>query len=458
MESTGGLDVVANREQGWQRFFGLRTRGTTVSREMLAGATTFAAMSYIMVVNPLILSSTGMSRSGLLLATVLATVVGTLVMALWANLPIALAPGMGSNIVFAQILVIQMGVTWQAGLAMVFLNALLFMILSLTRWRQVIIQSFPEPIKLGMQCSIGIFIAYLGLKSGGVITADSAANIGFAQLTNPAVLAVTIGIVATPCLIALRVPGAFLISIIGITIAGMFIRDGHGHTLTTLPSHFFAMPTLSSDLMFKLDFSQFFHQFIVLLPLTFYFLLSEFFAGTSTMLAVCRRAGLVQSNGEIMSARAAFTSDALASVVGAVAGTTTVTAYAESVTGVEAGGRTGLVGVVVAVLFLVALVASPLITAIPVQATAPTLVLVGILMMEGLREIDVERPDSALPPLLMVVVTACTGDMMIGLALGSFVYTAILIARRDWARLTPVLFGVNAVLVLYLVVRGVVSH
>jgi len=458
MESIGGLNVVASREQGWQRFFGLRTRGTTVRRELLAGATTFAAMSYIMVVNPLILSSTGMSRSGLLLATVLATVVGTLVMALWANLPIALAPGMGSNIVFAQILVNQMGVTWQAGLAMVFLNALIFMILSLTRWRQIIIQSFPEPIKLGMQCSIGIFIAYLGLKSGGVITADSAANIGFAQFTNPAVMVVTIGIVATPCLIALRVPGAFLISIIGITIAGMFIPDGHGHTLTTLPSHFFAVPTLSSDLMFKLDFRQFFHQFIVLLPLTLYFLLGEFFAGTSTMLAVCRRAGLVQPNGEIMSARAAFTSDALASVVGAIAGTSTTTAYAESITGVEAGGRTGLVGVVVAVLFLVALIASPLITAIPVQATAPTLVLVGILMMEGLRDIEVEHTGSALPPLLMVVVTACTGDMMVGLALGSFVYTAVLIARRDWARLTPVLFGVNAVLVLFLVVRGLVSH
>ena len=159
-----------------------------------------------------------------------------------------------------------------------------------------------------------------------------------------------------------------------------------------------------------------------------------------------------------MSARAAFTSDALASVVGAIAGTSTTTAYAESITGVEAGGRTGLVGVVVAVLFLVALIASPLITAIPVQATAPTLVLVGILMMEGLRDIEVERTGSALPPLLMVVVTACTGDMMVGLALGSFVYTAVLIARRDWARLTPVLFGVNAVLVLFLVVRGLVSH
>jgi AGZA family xanthine/uracil permease-like MFS transporter len=438
--------------------FDLRARGTTVSREVLAGATTFAAMSYIIVVNPLILASTGMDRSGLLLATVLSAAISTLVMGLWANLPIALAPGMGTNIVFSQILVMQMGVSWRSGLAMILLNSLLFLVLSLSRWRQRIVAAFPAPIKLGMQCSIGMLVAYLGLKNGGLIVAGAGGSISFGSLSDPVVLMITVAIVLTPMLVVLRVPGALLISIAGLTLAGLFVRDAHGTPLTQAPAHLFALPSFSSNLILALDLREFFGDFWKLLPVTLYFLLSEFFAGTTTLLSVTRRAGLLDDRGEIPRARAAFSADALASTIGALLGTTTVTAFAESVTGVEAGGRTGLVAVVVAVLFALSLFAAPLIGAVPVQNTAPALLLVGILMLEGLGGMDTARPEAAIPPLAMTIVTACTADLMVGLAIGAFVYTGILAGLRQWQRLGPAVLLLDAVLIMYLVLRSLVLH
>jgi AGZA family xanthine/uracil permease-like MFS transporter len=255
-----------------------------------------------------------------------------------------------------------------------------------------------------------------------------------------------------------RVPGALLLSIIGVTIAGLFIGNGQGGTMTQAPVHWFAFPPLSSNLMFALDFRQFFVRFWALLPITLYFLLSEFFAGTTTMLSVSRRAGLIDRTGQMPRATAAFASDAFASVVGAVVGTSTVTAFAESVTGVEAGGRTGLAGVVVATLFALSLFVAPLIAAVPVQATAPALVLVGMLMLEGLCGLDTQRPEMTMPPVVMTIVTACTADLMVGLAIGSFVYTAILVGLREWRRLNLALLLLDAVLGFYLVLSGWVLH
>jgi len=437
-------------------FFDIERRGSTIGREVVAGLTTFAAMSYIVVVNPLILSSTGMDLSALLLATVISTVVGTLAMALWANLPIALAPGMGSNIVFSQVLVAQMGVSWKTGLAMVFLNGVLFLLISLTRWREKIIRAFPESIKLGMQCSIGIFIAYLGLKNGGLVVANRESFIGFADLSDPAALLAFIGIIVTPVLIVLRLPGAFVISIFGITFAGLFVHHASGQAVTRWPDQFIALPAVSSALFFAFDFHQFFAKFLLLLPVTLYFLLSEFFSGTATLFAVTRRANLMTASGDIPNARAAFASDALSSIVGAAVGTSTVTAYVESVAGVEAGGRTGLCGVVVAGLFALSIFLGPLIAIIPAQATAPALVLVGLLMMEGLAGLDLAQPEATLPPLSMLLFTVCTGDLMVGLAVGCFVYTLTVAALGQWAKITAMVVALDAVFVIFLVLRNAI--
>jgi len=436
-------------------FFDIEQRGSTIKRELVAGLTTFAAMSYIVVVNPLILSSTGMDRAALLLATVISAVAGTLVMALWANLPIALAPGMGSNIVFAQVLVGQMGVSWRTGLAMVFLNAVLFLVVSLTRWREKIIRAFPASIKLGIQCSIGIFIAYLGLKNGGLVVADHDSFIAFAKLSDPAALLVFIGIVLTPVLIVLRLPGAFVLSILGITLAGLFVHHADGQAVTRWPEHLVALPVVGSTLLLAFDFHELFTKFLLLLPVTLYFLLSEFFSGTATLFAVTRRANLMTA-GEMPNAKAAFASDALSSIVGAAVGTSTVTAYVESVAGVEAGGRTGLSGVVVAGLFVLALFFGPLIEIIPAQATAPVLVLVGLLMMEGLAGLDLTQPEATLPPLSMVLFTVCTGDLMVGLSVGCFVYTLTTAALGQWAKITPMVVGLDAAFVIFLVLRNTI--
>lgn len=436
------------------RYFQLRARGTTPAREAVAGCTTFAAMSYIIVVNPLILSAAGMDRNGLFLATIVSAMVGTLVMALWANLPIALAPGMGTNIVFAQVLVGQMGVPWQTGLAMVLLNALVFLALSLTRWRARIVAAFPEPVKLGMQCSIGVFIAWLGLRSGGLLVADSATLVAFSRLHEGAAWLTLGGILFTAMLLARRVPGAFLLTIFAVTALGLFVKDGGGRPLTVLPASWSGIPAFHGDLLFALDLRGFFTHFMLLLPVTLYFLLIEFFSGTATMFGVIRAAGLLTTTGDLPRARAAFAADALGSVIGAAAGTSTVTAFVESVAGVEAGARTGLSGVVVAALFGLALLFGPILTAIPACATAPVLVMVGVCMLDGLRGLDTSAPEHCLPPLLMLLVTACCADLMVALALGCFVYTLMLLAKRRWPG--AMVIGLDAVFVLYLALRGAI--
>ena len=435
-------------------YFCISQRQSSFTQEILGGITTFAAMSYIVVVNPLILSAAGMNREGLLFATVAAAIFGTLAMALWANLPVALAPGMGSNIVFAQIVVLQMGLRWQTALAMVFLNAVIFLLLSITRWREKIVGAFPEAIKLGMQCSIGIFIAFLGLHNAGLIVGDSASLIAFAKLSSAGVLLAFFGILMTAILLVRKTLGGFLLSIVVLTVCGLFLKDGAGHPITQAPQQWLSLPHLHRELLFAFDFHEFFTKFFFLLPITVYFLVSEFFSATATLIGVTRRAGLSKAGETLPNGRAAFASDALASVVGAALGTSTVTAFVESVAGVEAGARTGLSGVVVAILFGLTLFIGPLIGSIPAQAVAPALVLVGALMLEDIRHLDPSVPDESLPPLLMIIFTVCTMDLMAGLAIGCFSYTLLAGGLGKWKKVTPTLLLLDAVFALYLVLRN----
>jgi AGZA family xanthine/uracil permease-like MFS transporter len=430
--------------------FGVRASGSTIGRELVAGFTTFGAMSYIVVVNPAILSATGMDLHALIITTALAAMVGTLIMALSANLPIALAPGMGSNIVFAQVVVLRLGVSYQTALAMVMTGGCLFVLLSVTRFRARLVQGFPDSIRLGMQCGIGLFIAYLGLKNGGLVV-QGAHGVSFGHLRDPAVMLVFLGMLATPVLTALRVPAALLLSIVVLTLVGLLVPGAHGHPVTAMPHRLLDWPSLPRGLLLALDFHQFITHFFVLLPIALYFFLSDFFSATATLIGVTRRAGLMDAEGRIPNAQRAFIADGAASMVGALLGTSTVAAYVESAAGVEAGGRTGLTAVVVAILFGLSLFFWPIIAIIPPQATAPALVLVGVLMMEGIRDIDTSRPENAIPPILILLLVVVTTDLMMGLASGCFVYTLIVLATRQWRKLTGMLLAVDAVLVLYVV-------
>jgi AGZA family xanthine/uracil permease-like MFS transporter len=452
--ATARRSTLGDRIDG---YFRISERGSTFGRETLGGATTFAAMSYIIVVNPMILSAAGMSRDGVMIATVLSAIIGTLMMALWANLPVALAPGMGSNIVFAQVIVRQMHLHWQTALAMVFLNAVVFSILSLTRVRERIVAAFPDAIKLGMQCSIGIFIAFLGLQNAGLAIAAPGALLAFAHLSHAGPLLAFAGVLLTAVLIARRIPGGFLIAIAALTIAGLFLKDPAGHPITQAPAHWLSLPSMHSELLFAFDFHEFFAKFWLLLPVTVYFLVAEFFSATATLISVARRAGLSTPAAALPNGQAAFTADALASVAGAALGTSTVTAFVESVAGVEAGARTGFSGLVVAALFGLTLFVGPLIGIVPAQAVAPALVLVGALMLEDIVQVDRTRPEVLLPPLLMIIFTVCTMDLMAGLAVGCFSYTLLALVLRQWKNVTVTMLALDAIFGLYLILRNAIG-
>jgi len=440
-----------------ESYFDLINRKTSISKEVIAGLTTFSAMSYILIVNPLILSSAGMDRDSLITATAISAMVGTLIMALWANLPIALAAGMGSNVIFASVVVQQVGASWQVALTMVFVTGVLFVLLSLSSLREKIMKGFPEEIQLGLQLAIGIFIAYLGLKNSGLVISNESTYIAFGNISSPATLLTFIGLILTPVLMVKKIPGAFLISISALTIIGLFIPDSTGAALTKLPEQIIDFPKLSSEQVFAFDFQELWNKIFVLLPIAIYFFLSDFFSTAATLIGATQRGNLIDDEGNIPKARAAFSSDAIATVVGATLGTSTVTSFIESVTGIEAGGRTGLTSLVVAFMFFIAMFFWPIFTIIPAEATAPTLILVGVLMLEGVKNIKSERPEQTYAPLLTLLMTACTADLMIGLSTGCFVYTVIIASNREWKKLTPMLLFLNITLIGYIVLNSKLS-
>ncbi len=370
-------------------------------------------------------------------------------MAVLARLPIALAPGMGSNVVFAQVVVVRMGLSYGTALTMVLIGALLFVLLSLTRLRERIVLGFPAAIRIGLQCGIGLFIAYLGLRSGGIIASGAHGRVSFASLRDPVHLLVFASILATPALVALRVPAALLLSIGAVTIGGLFVHDASGHPMTRLPSHLAEWPTLPTHLFLAFDGRAFADHLLLVLPLTLYFFLSDFFSATATLIGVTRAGGMMDARGHIPNARRAYLADGVASVIGAAIGSSTVAAYVESAAGVEAGGRTGLTGLVVAALFVVSLFFWPLIAAVPPEATTAALVSVGGLMMGGVRDIGAERPEDAVAAILIMLVVVTTTDLMMGLCTGCFAYTLVVLATRAWDRITPMLLAIDAILLAY---------
>jgi AGZA family xanthine/uracil permease-like MFS transporter len=442
--------IAALPEGRVARYFGVRASGSTVGREWVAGLTTFGAMSYIIAVNPMILSAAGIDRHALIATTIIASVIGTLLMALWARLPVALAPGMGSNIIFAQVVVLQLGVSYQTAFTMVLVSAVLMLALGLSRWREKVVLGIPPPIRLGIQCAIGLFVAYLGMKSGGLVVVRDGAT-AFGNLADPTVLLTAVGVLAVPALVAARVPAALLVSIVVFTLIGFFVAGANGKPMTQAPQKLMDWPRLPVELFFAFDFHEFFRKFFVVLPITLYFFISDFFAATATLIGVTRRGKLMTPEGDIPNARRAYAADALASVVGAAAGTSTVVAYVESAAGIEAGGRTGLTALVVALLFALAWFFWPVIAIVPPQATAPALVMVGLLMLEDLRDIDASSPELCVPPLLTVLITVVATDLMLGMAAGLFSYTLLMLALRRARELKPVLLMLDAAFVLYIV-------
>jgi adenine/guanine/hypoxanthine permease len=431
------------------RFFGLSTRATSLSQEMIAGATTFASMAYIIAVNPSIMSNAGMDRGDLVMATALAAIFGSVMMGLWANLPLAVAPAMGSNVIFTYVIVKQMGAPWQGALAMVAFTGVVFLILSLTKLREKVAKEVPEALKIGIQAAVGTLIVFIGLRGAGFIVANPSTYIAMGSLKNPAVLLTMLGLLLTPILVVRKVPGALIISIAALTIAGFFVPAGTGKMVTILPSALIAWPKWPASTFGQLDFKWLFSNFFIALPLLFYFLCAEFFSTLGTLIGVTGGANLRNPDGSIPNATAAFATDATASIVGPVLGTSVVTAYIESITGVQAGGRTGLTSITVAAFFVLALFIWPILVIVPAQATAPALVLVGVLMMQGLAKIDLTDLSNAIPIVLTLLVTVLTNNLINGMGLGTLSLMLILLSTGRAKEISGIVWGLGVVFLLF---------
>ncbi len=433
-------------------YFKYNERGSSFRQEVIAGATTFAAMAYIIAVNPAIMSQAGMDRGELVIATAIAAIFGSVLMGLSANLPLAVAPAMGSNVIFTFVVVKQMGVPWQGALAMVCFTGFVFLALSLSKLREKVARDVPEVLKIGIQAGVGTLIVFIGLRGAGFVVANPSTYISMGSLNNPAMLLTMAGLLLTPVLVIRGVPGALIISIAALTIAGFFIPGAGGKMVTTMPSSVFAMPKWPTGTFMAMDFGWLFSHFIIALPILFYFVCAEFFSTLGTLIGVTGAANLRQKDGSIPNATAAFATDAAASIVGPAFGTSVVTAYIESVTGVQAGGRTGLTSLTVAALFAVSLFLWPVFVIVPPQATAPALVLVGILMMQGLARIDFASLENAIPIVMTLLVTVLTNNLINGMAMGTFSFILLALALGKAREITGVVWGLGVVFVAFFVV------
>ncbi len=442
--------AAASTGAGWlDRKFRLSARATSVPREIVAGLTTFAAMAYIIAVNPAIMSNAGMDRGDLVVATALAAIFGSVMMGLWANLPLAVAPAMGSNIIFTYVIVKQMGVPWQGALAMVAFTGVVFLILSLSGLRERVARDVPEALKIGIQAGVGTLIVFIGLRGAGLVVANPSTYVAMGKLSNPAVLLTLAGVLLTPVLVYRGVPGALILSIVALTIIGLFVPNASGKMVTALPAAIVAWPRWPARTFMQLDFGWLFTHFIVALPLLFYFVCAEFFSTLGTLIGVTGAANLRRPDGSIPSATAVFATDATSSIVGPILGTSVVTAYIESVTGVQAGGRTGLTSLIVAAAFVLALFFWPLFVIVPAQATAPALVLVGILMMQGLARIDMTDLANAVPVVLTLLVTVLTNNLINGMALGTLSLILMAAFSGRIREITGVVWGLGVVFLAY---------
>lgn len=428
-----------------ERIFGLSGHGTTVRTELLAGFTTFLTMAYIVVVNPTILGDAGLPIAAVAAATCLAAGFGSLLMGLIANYPLALAPGMGLNAYFTYTVVKGMGVPWETALGCVFLSGVAFLALTLVGVRQMIVGAIPRSLFAAVAAGIGLFIAFIGLRDAGIIVPNPVTAVSLGDLTKPTAALSILGLLVIGGLQAWRVKGAMLIGILFTAAAAWALGLTHvapgGYSLTAISATAFKLD-LPGALNLKGGVGA------TLLEIVFVFLFVDLFDNVGTLVAVTKRAGLVDEAGDIPRLNRILIADSVATMAGALAGTSTVTSYIESAAGVAAGGRTGLTSVTVGVLFLITLIFAPLVQAIPAAATAPALILVGAMMVGTLVEVDWADPGVAIPAFLTLVTIPLTYSIANGLAFGITSFAALKLLRGQARRGDWLLFVLAALFVV----------
>jgi AGZA family xanthine/uracil permease-like MFS transporter len=432
------------------RWFQLSERGTTAGREVLAGVTTFAAMAYILAVNPGILAETGMDRAALVTVTALSAATATALMALLSNYPLALAPGMGINAFFTYTICIGSGVPWQQALGMVFVNGCVFLLLSLSGVRERVVRAIPYSLTLAITGGIGLFIAFIGLRNGGVVVASPATFVTHGDFTSGPTALCLAGLALTAALVARRVRGAIVLGVAATTLVGAFVPDGRGGTVTALPAAWLSAPASPAPLVLQLDlsFMTTASGFLRALPLILTLLLVDMFDNIGTLMGVSKRAGFLDANGRLPRVGRVLVADSLAAILSALLGTSTVVSYVESAAGVEAGGRTGLTTLVTSACFLLALFLTPLILAVPAAATAPALVIVGVFMLQAVVEIDMKDVVTAVPAALTLVGIPLLFSVADGIGLGLLAAAVLGIATGRPRALTVTGYVVAAVFFL----------
>jgi adenine/guanine/hypoxanthine permease len=422
------------------RYFQLRAHGTDVRTEVLAGCTTFLTMSYIIFVNPLILGDAGMDRGAVFVATCIGTAIGTLIMGLYANYPLALAPGMGLNAYFTYGVVKGMHYSWEIALGAVLISGVLFLILSLLRLREQIVDAIPQSLKMAISAGIGLFLGIIALHNAGIIAASPDTLVTLGDMKAPPAILAVCGFLAIVALDAKRIPGAILLSVLGVTAIGMALGISSFAGVASTP------PSLAPTFL-KLDLTGALDAGLIVIIFAFFFV--DLFDNTGTLVGVAHRAGLIEKNGKIPRLDRVFIADSTATSCGSLLGTTTVTSYIESAAGVRAGGRTGLVGVVVAILFLLSLFLSPLAGSVAAYATAPALLYVACLMTRGLAEIDWEDPTEYAPAVVTALAMPLTYSIATGIAFGFIAYAAAKLLAGKFSQISPAL----AILALLFLVR-----
>lgn len=440
----------------FEKLFKLKENNTNVKTEVIAGVTTFMTMAYILAVNPSILSAAGMDANAVMIATAIASFIGTICMALFANYPFALAPGMGLNAYFAYTVVIGMGYSWQIALLAVFAEGIIFIILSLTNVREAIFNAIPMTLKSAVSVGIGLFIAFIGLQDAKIIVNSDATLVTyqtfkgetFSSVGVGAILAL-IGVVITAILLVKKVKGGILIGIfatwiLGIIaeLVGIYVPNPDAGMYSTIPAGIISFDLSSLKLtfgqLFKADFKSI--EIVNFIVVVFAFLFVDIFDTLGTLIGVSSKADMLDKDGKLPRIKGALFADSIATTVGAVLGTSTTTTYVESASGVTAGGRTGLTAIVTGLLFLLSMFFSPLFLAIPSFAIAPALIIVGFYMMGSVVKINFEEMSEAIPAFLTILFMPLAYSISEGIAIGVISYTLLNLICGKFKKLTPLMY------------------
>ena len=408
------------------KLFGFNPKVHSVKTEVTAGITTFLTMAYILAVNPNILSEAGMDKGALFTTTVIMGAASTIFMGLYAKLPLALAPGMGLNAFFAYTVCMVMGYSWQFALTAVFLEGLLFILLTVTNLREKIVEVIPQTLKNAISAGIGLYIAFIGLKSANVIVDNSATLVSLGDISSAPTLLALIGIIVTSVLLALGIKGSLLWGIIITALVGIPMG-------VTKLDGVFSIPPSVDPIFMKFDWTHIFTREMVMIVLTFLFV--DLFDCVGTVIGVSERADMVK-DGKIPRLREVFTVDSIATTLGAMMGTSTVAVYVESAAGINEGGRTGLTAFVTGVCFLLAMFFAPVFLAIPVAATTPVLVLVGLMMMGGVAKVDFSNYAEAIPAFICIIMMPFTYSISDGIVLGHLSYIFINLFSKNYRKIT----------------------